>query len=496
MKKTILIAVLASGAISSFAAGADNSTTVPSTAAAPTVSTAAPAAAAAAAEQASDTNKKADAASEQTEKQASDTNKKTDAASEQAEKQDPDTNKKADAASEQAGKKTPDTNKETAAASVQTEKSASADAQDDSRWTAEKKTVEAFAKSINAMLFNRKEIASGKKDELSLEDIGKRFTANVLAPLGPEDFTLGGLTIGRIPEGPILDWTNRTVKGYFETYSGSTGYYTVYTGPTGTDSDALRREGLAYHYAGPVVTDIHVSGGDFKTNRNIGIGTLRGELLFAYGSPSAMWRNPADNSLVLLYEGKGDNPSSKRYLVFTLKDSRVSRIDMVDGQVWVKNSLPEIKMTQFEANKLVPADFSLMGYRIDQKFAGSPDETWNARGNVFGDPFISYPGYLVAYDKRSLVSRVMVTNQSAVTRRGVTIGDTKFMMLYLYGEPTFTEPGLEGGEDKTVVYGYAEPNSIHRYLLFTVSEKKGYIESVMLSDRPMSELKAKTKTES
>ena len=317
------------------------------------------------------------------------------------------------------------------------------------------------------------------------------------------------------------------VKDMFTTYTGKDGSFTVYTGvygPNGgslngqlADGDTLRREGLDYTFAPQTITNIHITEGTAETVRDIGIGKTRGTILFAYGAPQGMWRDAKTGTVALIYkyeksknsvkskkefaspvakdnrEGtplttNGINASSSQYLVFTLKNNKVSAIDMIDGQVWSRLKLPAVQEQYYKANHLTADDFSLMGYRVNEPFVSNQDEQWQQRGFLYDDEFIAYDDVLVGYDKNQMVVRAMITKSTALTRRGISIGDSKYLLLYLYGMPTSVETDTAANGDPLMIYTYKNPDSAYSYLLFTVGEKDNFIKTVMLSDRPNKEL--------
>lgn len=388
--------------------------------------------------------------------------------------------------------------------------------------------------------------ANAEVTKQGLAQVGKTFTAAVLSPLSDKDFTLNHLTIGHVLTGerpvhafPVSDSASTQItpeampiQGVFQTFSGADGSYTLYVGPTDTsapgtpDADRkLRFQGMPYHYTTNTVTDIHVVGGRYNTARNIGIGNTRGEVLFAYGAPAAMWKKAGSDELVMLYASPSINRNivtqpdfisadvqakdpvegmskdarfstqsdiasapNKRYLAFTLTANKVKTIDYIDGAVWPGLGLPNAPLHHLVPNRLSDGDFALMGYRLNDKFDGNQDERWETKGTLYGGKFLAYKDVIVGYDNKNLISRVLIGRSTAVTRRGISIGDTKYLLLYMYGMPTSTETDV--GKDGTAytVYTYKNPKEENSYLLFTVGDKDGFIKNVMLSDRPYKEL--------
>lgn len=306
----------------------------------------------------------------------------------------------------------------------------------------------------------------------------------------------------------------------------TTNTVTVYDGLAGgADANVLRTSGLTYNYADATVTSIHIEDALFQTPRHIGVGSTRSEVLFAYGSPQAMWQRSEDGAVLLVYaedmarfrndrshwqtahnrvEEKKEmakkefSPSAEnvansrvitdpaptyRYLVFTVAKGKVVAVDAVDGQVW-PHMMGATKLRYFVPNQLTADDFVLGGYTLNEPFLGAQDDRWEKKGRLYGDDFVSYKNWLVSYDARHMISRVLISSSGGATRRGISIGDTKYLLLYLYGMPTSMTPGEGKEQAGTTVYTYKNPMSEHSYLLFVVGNEGGFIKEIILSDRP------------
>lgn len=306
----------------------------------------------------------------------------------------------------------------------------------------------------------------------------------------------------------------------------TTNTVTVYDGLAGgADANVLRTSGLTYNYADATVTSIHIEDSLFQTPSHIGVGSTRSEVLFAYGSPQAMWQRSEDGAVLLVYaedmarfrndrshwqtaHKRGEekkkmakkefSPSVEnvansrvitdpaptyRYLVFTVAKGKVVSVDAVDGQVW-PHMMGATKLRYFVPNQLTADDFVLGGYTLNEPFLGAQDDRWEKKGRLYGDDFVSYKNWLVSYDARHMISRVLISSSGGATRRGISIGDTKYLLLYLYGMPTSMTPGEGKEQVGTTVYTYKNPMSEHSYLLFVVGNEGGFIKEIILSDRP------------
>lgn len=195
-----------------------------------------------------------------------------------------------------------------------------------------------------------------------------------------------------------------------------------------------------------------------------------------------------DNKVDTAVLNPDKNQPITHYLVFTLKDNKVNAIDMIDGQVWGQLRLPAVTPQYYQANHLTDEDFSLMGYRVNTPFVADQNEQWQQRGFLYGDEFIAYDDMLIGFDKHQTVARAMITKSTALTRRGISIGDSKYLLLYLYGMPSTIETDTGANGEPLMVYTYKNPDSAYSYLLFTVGETDNFIKSVMLSDRPNKDL--------
>lgn len=294
----------------------------------------------------------------------------------------------------------------------------------------------------------------------------------------------------------------------FTTYTMIGSTITTYTGVESKRfaHQRLRGQGAHYFYSKDgTITNIHVEHGEGTTVRDIGIGNTRGETLFAYGAPNVIWRDANTSDLLFLYEGDSQfydirndrvtrtprmtqdaasQMKNKRYLLFTFHDDKIKAIDMIDGQVWPRLGAPNLRMNHFQAGQLTSEDFVLRGLQLNDTFHGSVDGEWKTRGTVFNSDFISYRDYAVGIDKKQCINRIFLNGNSSTTRRGVTIGDTKYLLLYMYGKPTHIE-----AVDGEHVYEYKNPFANNSYLLFTIDKKDKFINMVMVSDRPASRLR-------
>ena len=89
---------------------------------------------------------------------------------------------------------------------------------------------------------------------------------------------------------------------------------TVYTGPAQERliNNQLRGQGATYFFEPNTITNIHSTKKGSHTVRDIGVGSTRMELVFAYGSPIAMWRDLKNESYIFLYEGHSENSWSRK----------------------------------------------------------------------------------------------------------------------------------------------------------------------------------------
>lgn len=390
-------------------------------------------------------------------------------------------------------------------------------------WLAEQLAVTAFGDSLQywqAASENDGVMPQDSKNNLA--DIGRSYTSNNLPALGDEDdYSLAqkpdseeGTSIGPVYRvGDVYvpsPSAQKTVKGVFTTYHEKDMDIIVYTGPDKSRlvNNQLRGQGATYLFPVGTITNLHTTDKGLVTIRDIGVGSSRMEMIFSYGSPNAMWRNQTDESYIFLYEGHSENswpekkefPSSvantnnnsqlpetiqngKSYVAFTIKNNTVEAVDILDGQVWSRFGLPKAPMYSFHAGQLTEDDFVLRGLRLNQHFVNDANGEWRTQGMLFGSTFIGYNEYGVSVDDNSLINRVLL-NVYTPTRRGIAMGDTKYLLLFVYGMPTRIAESTTSTGTATV-YEYKNPRSNNSYLQFALDDKNQYIKSVMLSDRPV-----------
>ena len=402
-------------------------------------------------------------------------------------------------------------------------KAPAADESSKTGWLAEQLAVTAFGDSLQywqAASENDGVMPQDSKNNLA--DIGRSYTSNNLPALGDEDdYSLAqkpesedGTSIGPVYRvGDVYvpsPSAQKTVKGVFTTYHEKDMDITVYTGPDKSRlvDNQLRGQGATYLFPVGTITNFHTTDKGLVTIRDIGVGSSRMEMIFSYGSPNAMWRNQTDESYIFLYEGHSENSwpekkefsssvantnnnsqlpetiqNGKFYVAFTIKNNMVEAVDILDGQVWSRFGLPKAPMYSFHAGQLTEDDFVLRGLHLNQHFVNDANGEWRTQGMLFGSTFIGYNEYGVSVDGNSLINRVLL-NVYTPTRRGIAMGDTKYLLLFVYGMPTRIAESTTSTGTATV-YEYKNPRSNNSYLQFALDDKNQYIKSVMLSDRPV-----------
>lgn len=402
-------------------------------------------------------------------------------------------------------------------------KAPAADEPSKTGWLAEQLAVTAFGDSLQywqAASENDGVMPQDSKNNLA--DIGRSYTSNNLPALGDEDdYSLAqkpesedGTSIGPVYRvGDVYvpsPSAQKTVKGVFTTYHEKDIDITVYTGPDKSRlvDTQLRGQGATYLFPVGTITNLHTTDKGLVTIRDIGVGSSRMEMIFSYGSPNAMWRNQTDESYIFLYEGHSENSWSEKkefspsvantnnnsqlpetiqngkfYVAFTIKNNTVEAVDVLDGQVWSRFGLPKAPMYSFHAGQLTEDDFVLRGLHLNQHFVNDANGEWRTQGMLFGSTFIGYNEYGVSVDGNSLINRVLL-NVYTPTRRGIAMGDTKYLLLFVYGMPTRIAESTTSTGTATV-YEYKNPRSNNSYLQFALDDKNQYIKSVMLSDRPV-----------
>ena len=178
--------------------------------------------------------------------------------------------------------------------------------------------------------------------------------------------------------------------------------------------------------------------------------------------------------------------SSVGYVWLSLKDGKVTHLGMITGLDWPRFAIPATTLETFKPNTRTESDFSLMGYQLGKTFTNDPNRSWEERGKLYGQEFLGYKDVVIAYNKEHEITRVMINSSLGTTKRGISLGDSKYLLLYLYGVPDFEEPANHHDSTKGVVYGYRHPVLEHTYLLFTLDDK--FVREILLSNQKKSEL--------
>lgn len=367
-------------------------------------------------------------------------------------------------------------------------------------WQDEQKTVTILSKTMDdtGIGYSGHSNSNAAPD---MSDIGKGVTSNLLKTLTMKDLRIGGVAIGEtIPathettDAGAFPTEVTSTKGVFETHSGKDVSYTVYRNST----EVVQQ---AYPFRDGEIVQIHIGEGSYQTPRTLGVGSTRGMLLFLYGAPNSMMREANGDTTVFFYDTLNSQsireeraiPGTFRpmkdirggSIAFTIENSRITAVDMFASAIVESGIVPLLDRHTFVANQLIPADFSLRGFHLNTSFAAPSTEVWKSKGNLWNSPFTEYAGAVVNYDQKNQIIRVMAMDGTVFTPRGISMGDTRFLLMYLYGEPTRIVSNAEffKHEKNWDVYEYKNPYSEYEYLLFAVDKESGFIKTILLSDR-------------
>lgn len=375
---------------------------------------------------------------------------------------------------------------------------------DDSFWAAEKDAITRYENSPES---KQEQIKSHKSKINRLDEVGDTYTADNLIPLDQLDFSLGDWALGASINDIKKEAPSKVlVEGPFTTYTYEGLEATVYSGPVSKSKrqvDPLQDYVAYYWYDEGEISQIHATSKRFKTIRDIGLGNSRGEVVFSYGAPNAAWKNLKTGDVFFVYVWNKENPNGeieptkndsllarnkgKQYIVFAFHDSQVQSVDLIDGQVWSRYAAPLTDLHSYQVGRLDDEDFVLRGRRLGDHFVNDGDESWTTQGQVYGSSFIGYPDYAVSAGDDHLINRIYV-NHDTPTRRGICIGDTAYLMLFVYGRPQRVYQSFDDNKNLRV-YQYRNPQKQNEYLLFVVDRTSKFIKNIMLSDRPADQLR-------
>ncbi len=263
------------------------------------------------------------------------------------------------------------------------------------------------------------------------------------------------------------------------------------------------------------------------STRGIHTGSTRGELLFSYGNPTAIWRTQSGENHIFLYavplaltEEEARNgekvfwtrgqyraveetarnsayqaPSFESrmkgefYLGFTLEKDKVKDIKAFRTSDIINAHFPPMTGVLAVPNELKDSDYSYQGYDLRTKLKPYEANDWQMTGKLKERSVVQYRNALVVHDKDFNISHVISVNTDAVTRRGIAMGDNKYLMLFIYGKQTYLFNDvieshlLNVEEGKVEYYVYKNPNMNHEYLVFAVGSEDGYIKQITLTNR-------------
>ena len=263
------------------------------------------------------------------------------------------------------------------------------------------------------------------------------------------------------------------------------------------------------------------------STRGIHTGSTRGELLFSYGNPTAIWRTESGENHIFLYavpfalteeearngekvfwtrgqhravENTARNSAyqapafespmkGESYLGFTLEKDKVKNIQAFRTSDIINAHFPPMTGVLAVPNEMKDSDYSYQGYDLRTKLKPYEANDWQMTGKMQDRSVVQYRNALVVYDKDFNISHVISVNIDAVTRRGIAMGDNKYLMLFIYGKPTYLFKDvveshlLNVEQSKVEYYVYKNPNMNHEYLVFAVGSEDGYIKQITLTNR-------------
>lgn len=268
-------------------------------------------------------------------------------------------------------------------------------------------------------------------------------------------------------------------SGKFIKYTAKQGSFAVYS-----DNTAGELKNTVAHVR------IDKEDNQFTTVRKIKVGDQRGAIILEYGAPNAIWQSPTEGQMIYWYEVPM-NKGKKGYLAFTVENMKVKAIDTFAQNIENIGIWPKFDFHHYESDKLEDSDFSLLGYRLGEKYipAKGVQREWNKQGLFNYHNYTASRDGVVIYDEDYRISTVILTLGNSVTRRGVGVGSNVVLALKVYGVPTrIVEDFAFKSEEGQVVYEYENPFVNGEYLIFVVNGKDDFIDTVILTNRSTKEI--------
>lgn len=222
--------------------------------------------------------------------------------------------------------------------------------------------------------------------------------------------------------------------------------------------------------SGTGISSFYIFGENAETYRHISVGSLRENVIRSYGKPHEVLWNGKDNSYYFNYIKGNKN------IYFNIFDDKVKsiKVSLIPPQYYKNKNYKNLDSLKFKDK-----DLSLAGFNLGEKFEPHSWQTWEKKRTGKSEEIWYYPGYGVRLTSTSkLINALFLEDSRMLTSRGITKGDSKSTLEYVYGEPHKVEVNTKGNNPQTA-YIYFSPNKINLMIVYINKDK---ISNVVITE--------------
>lgn len=220
------------------------------------------------------------------------------------------------------------------------------------------------------------------------------------------------------------------------------------------------------------VLSFYVNEKSSVTNRNISVGSIRENVIRAYGKPDDILWSRKEGQFYFFYS-KGN-----KILLFIIKDDKVKSFEIA-----YKEALSGTYYSHFVNSKksFSEKDFSLAGFKLFRTLPPDFQDIWEKKLTNPTEEVLYYSGYAVrTTGKGKFIQSVFLTDKKMITSRGLTIGDDIATAELLYGAPHKVEVDVSAGYPRTS-YIYFSKDKQYILIIFISKQK---VDGVILAQNP------------
>ena len=224
------------------------------------------------------------------------------------------------------------------------------------------------------------------------------------------------------------------------------------------------------------VSRLYIDGKAAITKRGITVGSLRENVLRAYGAPEEVLWDGTDKSFYFIYK------AGQKKIKFIIKGNKVKAFQFsVEDSGRAAGSFQSLTQKMRKDGLLPDKDFGIAGFKLDTKFRAHSWDTWQRKMSNPKEDVWYFSGYAVRATARSgMVQGLFLTDSDMVTTRGITLGDDLETAELIYGAPYKVEMDTSSGHLRTS-YIYFSKDKRNILILFLTKQK---IDGIVSAKNP------------